>query len=237
MTTRSHFWMPLLVLPLLLFPSVEASVLIDDFSLASSVINSAGAPNPVSTTQTISILGGSATRTFSLGAFSGLSQGQIINGDLGFVSDPAAGAQASLVYENFTANLSSTPFLRLDFTSINFTGSMEVALLSTSSPNPLAKAVNPLPTGGPTSLFLDVRGFNGYQDGFLNGITDVLLDFAGNDGPFFGVRISKISFTQESEFLAAIPEPGATACIAGALLAAFALAHRGRTRTPVASRD
>lgn len=237
MTTRSHFWMPLAVLPLLLVQGLEASVLIDDFSLASGVINSAGAPNPVSTTQTISILGGSATRTFSLGAFSGLSQGQIINGDLGFVSDPAAGAQASLEYENLTADLSSTPFLRLDFTSINFTGLMEVALLSTSSPHTLAKAVNPLPTGGPTSLFLDVRGFSGYQDGFLNGITDVLLDFAGNDGPFFGVRLSKISFTQESEFLAAIPEPGATACIAGGLLAGLAMVHRARTRTPGPSRD
>ncbi len=237
MSTRTHSWFPLVLLPLLLVPSLNASVLIDDFSIGSVEINSAGSPGPASTAQTISILGQNATRTFTVGAATGISQGQITGGTFEFVCDPAAGGQTSLVYENFSGDLSSTPFLRLDFESINYSGSMEIGLLSTSLPQTLGMVISPPTSGGPTSQFIDVRGFSGYQDGFLNGVNAVALALVGTDGPFFGVKISKISFTDESEYRAAIPEPDAVTCVAGVLLAGFALAHRARIRSPGCARD
>lgn len=237
MSTRTHSWFPLVLLPLLLVPSLNASVLIDDFSVASVEISSAGSPGPAATTQTLSILGQNATRTFTVIAAAGISQGQITGGTLGFVSEPAGGGQTTLEYEDFSGDLSSTPFLRLDFESINYSGSMEIGLISTSNPQILGMVLSPPTSGGPTSQFIDVRGFNGYQDGFLDGVSAVTLALVGTDGPFFGVRISKISFTDELEYRAAIPEPDAVTCVAGVLLAGFALAHRARIRSPGCARD
>lgn len=209
--------------------SAGASVIIDDFSVNSSiVINAGGSPVPVSDAQTVQIAGQSATRTFQAGATTGEFQGQIKNNAFGYASVPGNTGNASLGYTGFNVDLSATPFLRLDFTGVNGTGSFIVELQGTVSPFTIGHLPVALNSSPANTLFFDVRNFAGYQPGFLTGVNTFIFGVEGTGGPAFFMNLGGISFTSSDEMLAAIPEPATTGWIAGGLLATVALVRRAR---------
>ncbi|MBL9174628.1 MAG: hypothetical protein JNL10_13910 [Verrucomicrobiales bacterium] len=221
---------PTLVALLLLAPlSAGASVIIDDFSVNSSiVINAGGSPVPISDAQTVQIAGQSATRTFQAGATTGEFQGQIKDNSFGYASIPGNTGNASLGYTGFNVDLSATPFLRLDFTGVSGTGSFVVELQGSVTPFTIGHLPVALNTSPSSTLFFDVRDFAGYQPGFLTGVNTFIFAVEGTGGPAFFMNLGGISFTSSDEMLAAIPEPATTGWIAGGLLAAGALVRRTR---------
>lgn len=214
--------------------TLPAAVLIDDFSLDSSiVINAGGSPIPESDAQTVMIEGQAATRTFSGGADSGQFQVQIRENAFGYASLPGSTGNASLGYNGFSVDLTATPFLRMDFSGISGTGSFVVELQSSVSPFTVGHLPITLNSSTPSSLFLDVRQFAAYQEGVLTGVNAFLFAVEGVGEPPFFMQLSRISFTTSEELLGAIPEPASAAWVAAALLGAGAML-RGRRK---ASRD
>lgn len=210
-----------------------ASVIIDDFSVNSSiVINAGGSPIPISDAQTVQIAGQSATRTFLAGATTGEFQGQIKNNAFGYASIPGNTGNASLGYSGFNVDLSATPFLRLDFTGVSGTGSFIVELQGSVTPFTIGHMPVALNSSPANTLFFDVRDFAGYQPGFLTGVNTFIFGVEGTGEPPFLMNLGGISFTSSDEMLAAIPEPATTGWIAGGLLAAGALVHRTRRQDP-----
>ncbi|MFO1460710.1 MAG: hypothetical protein U1G08_15055 [Verrucomicrobiota bacterium] len=226
--TLSHF--PSLFATLLLsVPTLEASVLIDDFSVDSPVvINSGGSPIPVSTAQTVQIDGQSATRTFMAGATGGLFQGQILNHAFGYVCDPGKAGLANLSYDGFTVDLTATPFLRLDIPEVNGNGTVALEIQSSVSPYTLGNTAITVNSSTPSTLFFDVRTFAGYQPGILSGANTFIFALQGTDSSPFFLKLNGISFASSDEMLSAIPEPFTTGWIAGGLLLFGAAVRRSR---------
>lgn len=213
-------------------PEALAAALVDDFSVESVELNTAAPPPfPIDTTQVLNGLGQTVSRTFSVGAATGMAQVQVSQGSFGFIADPASDSIASLGYDSFTADLSATPFLRLDFLSINGIGSMVIELRGASGTQTTGLIGQPLVSGAGTSRFFDVRTFADYQPGFLADVDTVILAFAGTEGPFFDLKLDRISFTGEAGLGGEIPEPAATAGFAGALLGLLGLVRRFRSRS------
>lgn len=209
-----------------------AAIIIDDFSVVSGLVQSAG---PSSQTQTVSIDAQNASRTLLANgnAVTAKAAIQSTGSVLNIALEPAP-SETLIVqsnYTGFTADISSDPFFQISLNGATQSFLIGMTFRSSTATSSLASVLPVSATSLATVYEVDLRQLNNFTPAFLNGLNEIEFAVESIQSGPMSVEIGLLEFSPTST----VPEPQSWPMVAALAALATAVGARRRRVRPSAN--